>query len=177
MDRQQYIVRGARPDEFKEIGALMVQVYSQLDGFPKPSEQPAYYHMLAHIGELTKKPSTALLVAVSPEGKIAGGVVYFSDMQYYGSGGTATKEKNASGFRLLAVDPAARGQGIGKLLTNACIQKAEAAGHGQVVIHSTRAMQIAWKMYESLGFQRSEDLDFMQGELPVFGFRLPLPKH
>jgi hypothetical protein len=27
-------------------------------------------------------------------------------------------------------------------------------------------------MYENLGFKRSEDLDFMQGELPVFGFRL-----
>jgi hypothetical protein len=36
------------------------------------------------------------------------------------------------------------------------------------------AMQIAWKMYENLGFKRSEDLDFMQGELPVFGFRLAL---
>jgi len=29
-------------------------------------------------------------------------------------------------------------------------------------------------MYENLGFKRSEDLDFMQGELPVFGFRLLL---
>jgi sugar lactone lactonase YvrE len=45
------------------------------------------------------------LVAVSSDNKIAGGVVYFSDMQYYGSGGTATKEHNAAGFRLLAVDP------------------------------------------------------------------------
>jgi hypothetical protein len=44
----------------------------------------------------------------------------------------------------------------------------------EVIIHSTKAMQIAWRMYESLGFKRSEDLDFMQGELPVFGFRLLL---
>jgi len=27
-------------------------------------------------------------------------------------------------------------------------------------------------MYERMGFKRSEDLDFTQGELPVFGFRL-----
>ena len=32
-------------------------------------------------------------------------------------------------------------------------------------------MQVAWKMYEDMGFRRSADLDFMQGKLPVFGFR------
>jgi hypothetical protein len=35
-------------------------------------------------------------------------------------------------------------------------------------------MQTAWKMYEKMGFVRSLDLDFMQGQLPVFGFRLKL---
>ena len=174
MGKQEYVVRNAKPSEFEEIGKLMVQVYSKLEGFPKETEQPAYYKMLANIGELTKKPETELLVAVSPEGKIAGGIVYFSDMKFYGSGGTATKEQNASGFRLLAVAPSTRGQGIGKLLTNECIRKAKEKQHRQIVIHTTKAMQVAWKMYENIGFKRSEDLDFMQEKLPVFGFRLLL---
>lgn len=174
MSKQKYKVRNAKPGEFEEIGKLMVQVYSQLEGFPKESEQPSYYKMLANIGELTSKPETELLVAVSDDGKIAGGVVYFSDMKYYGSGGTATQEQNASGFRLLAVDPSIRGQGIGKLLTTECIRKAKDKKLSQVVIHTTMAMQTAWKMYENLGFKRSEDLDFMQEKLPVFGFRLSL---
>jgi len=152
----------------------MVEVYSQLDGFPKPSEQPNYYNMLANIGEFTTKPDTELLVAVTNDEKLLGGVVYFSDMKHYGSGGTATAELNTAGFRLLAVDPSARGLGVGKLLTNECIRKAKDKKLKQVVIHSTLAMQTAWKMYENLGFKRSEDLDFTQGELPVFGFRLPL---
>lgn len=171
---QAYLIRKAQPEEFEEIGKLMVQVYSQLDGFPSALEQPEYYKTLANIGALTKKPATELLVAVSPEGKIAGAVVYFSDMKYYGSGGTASDEKNASGFRLLAVDPARRGQGIGKLLCETCIQKAKALKQEQVIIHSTTFMRIAWKMYERMGFERSKDLDFMQGELPAFGFRLRL---
>ena len=152
----------------------MAQVYSQLEGFPKESEQPDYYKMLANIGGLTTKPGTELLVAVSPRDEIAGAVVYFTDMKYYGSGGTATKEQNACGFRLLAVDPLTRGQGIGKLLTDECIRKAKDKKVDQMVIHTTMAMQTAWKMYETLGFKRSEDLDFMQGELPVYGFRLLL---
>jgi len=174
MSTREYTIRNANPSEFGEIGKLMVLVYSQLEGFPNKSEQPAYYQMLANIGELTKKPKTELLVAVSSSGKMAGGVVYFSDMAFYGSGGTATKEKNASGFRLLAVDPSTRGNGIGKLLTEECIRKARIHKNSQVVIHTTNSMQVAWKMYEKLGFKRSEDLDFMQEELPVFGFRLYL---
>ena len=174
MCKKEYTLRNAHVSEFVEIGKLMVQVYSQLEGFPKESEQPEYYKMLASIGELTKKPGTELLVAVSPEGRIAGGVVYFSDMQYYGSGGTATKEKNASGFRLLAVDPTMRGHGVGKLLTYECIRKAKDKKHFHLVIHTTKAMQTAWQMYEKIGFKRSEDLDFIQEELPVFGFRLSL---
>lgn len=174
MPNQGFTVRNAKTSEFEKIGMLMVHVYSQLAGFPKEDEQPQYYKMLANIGELTTKPKTELLVAVSVDGNIAGGVVYFSDMQYYGSGGIATQEKNASGFRLLAVDPSTRGQGVGKLLCIECINKAKRSKHNQIIIHTTKAMQVAWKMYERLGFKRSEDLDFLQGELPVFGFRLAL---
>jgi len=68
----------------------------------------------------------------------------------------------------------ARGKGIGKLLTKECINKARANNFSQMIIHTTMAMQTAWRMYESMGFKRSEDLDFMQGDLPVYGFRLTL---
>ncbi|AYN04229.1 GNAT family N-acetyltransferase [Flavobacterium sp. 140616W15] len=174
MTNQEHTIRNAKANEFEEIGKLMVLVYSQLEGFPKESEQPNYYKMLANIGDLTTKPNTELLVAVTSDDKIVGGVVYFGDMQYYGSGGIATKEKNTSGFRLLAVNPMNREQGIGKLLIKDCIEKAKEKKQQQLIIHSTMAMQTAWKMYERLGFKRSKDLDFMQGELPVFGFRLLL---
>jgi len=59
-------------------------------------------------------------------------------------------------------------------LTNECIGKAKDKKVKQMVIHTTMAMQTAWKMYEGPGFIRSEDLDFMQEELPVYGFRLLL---
>src|SRR5690348_17220852 len=107
----------------------MVQVYSQLDGFPKPSEQPNYYKLLANVGEFTNKRDTELLVAISADGTISGAVVYVGDMQHYGSGGTATTETNTSGFRLLVVSHEERGKGIGKLLTMACISKAKQKGN------------------------------------------------
>jgi ribosomal protein S18 acetylase RimI-like enzyme len=152
----------------------MVEVYSKLADFPSPDEQPEYYQMLANIGSQLDKPDTELLVALNDRNEVCGGVVYFSDMAQYGSGGTATAEKNASGFRLLAVSPAFQGHGIAKKLTAACIDKARQDGNEKLVIHTTEAMQVAWKMYEKFGFKRATDLDFMQGQLPVFGFRLYL---
>ena len=174
MNNQTYTVRDARPEEFSEIGALMVNVYSNLTGFPSPEEQPKYYKMLANIGTLAERPKARLFIAVSDDGKIGGGVVYFGDMKYYGSGGTATLEINAAGFRLLAVSRETRGQGLGSLLTEFCIQTAKEEQQKQIVIHTTEAMKTAWGMYERMGFKRSEDLDFMQEKLPVFGFRLQL---
>ena len=152
----------------------MVEVYSQLEGFPTPVEQPRYYEMLANIGQFTERPATRVLVAVSAEDELVGGVVYFGDMAQYGSGGIATSIRDASGIRLLGVDPRFRGSGAGRALTNTCIELARQAGHSQVILHTTQAMGIAWALYERMGFTRSDDLDFLQEGFPVFGFRLQL---
>ncbi|MEM8927356.1 MAG: bifunctional helix-turn-helix transcriptional regulator/GNAT family N-acetyltransferase [Bacteroidota bacterium] len=166
-----FTIRNATNDEFGTIGELMVEVYSALPGFPKIEEQPSYYNMLKNVGGLTKNPKVELIVAVSKRGKLGGAVVYFHDMKDYGSGGSATQEKNACGFRLLAVASQLRGLGLGKDLTLECIKRGESSNAEQMIIHTTKAMKTAWSMYESLGFRRSEDLDFMQEQLPVFGFR------
>lgn len=171
-----FVLSKAKPNQYGDIGKLMVNVYSQLKGFPSPNEQPKYYQMLANIGNYCENQNVELIIALSHDNEIAGGVVYIDDMSNYGSGGTATTEKNASGFRLLAVDAQHRGRGIGKLLINKCIEKAIRNKHEQVIIHSTKAMTTAWSMYEKLGFKRSQDLDFMQDQLAVFGFRLNLKK-
>ena len=168
------IIRDVEPSEFGALGRLMVDVYSHLDGFPTPADQPQYYEMLANIGRFSERPHARVLVARSPDGDLVGGVVYFGDMAQYGSGGIATSIRDASGIRLLGVDPRFRGAGAGKALTEACIRLAREAGHAQVILHTTRAMGTAWTMYERMGFERAEDLDFEQQGFPVYGFRLSL---
>jgi GNAT superfamily N-acetyltransferase len=168
-------IRDVLPHEHTKLGQLMVEVYSHLEGFPSPADQPAYYDMLANIGSFTTKRGARVLVAVSTREELMGGVVYFADMSQYGSDGSATRESDASGIRLLGVHPHARGQGIGKSLTLACIELARQARHNQVILHTTQPMRTAWAMYERFGFQRSPDLDFMQQGFPVHGFRLRLP--
>ncbi|MEH6576797.1 MAG: GNAT family N-acetyltransferase [Amphritea sp.] len=167
-------IREIVPEECAALGTLLVDAYSQMEGFPSKEEQPGYYQMLENIGSFTDVRAAKILVALSRENELLGGVVYFGDMLEYGSGGTACQIKNASGIRLLGVHSKSRGMGIGNALTRACIQLAKDNQHSQIVLHTTSAMQSAWRLYESLGFMRSQDLDFKQEELPVFGFRLDI---
>ena len=171
MNKTAYQIRNAFPEEFQEIGQLLVTVYSQLEGFPKPDDQPKYYELLSNIGVFDQKPNSEIIVACSGQGVILGAVIFISDMHYYGSGGTATLEKNAAGFRLLGVNNSARGTGVGKQLVEECINRAKNKNLGQLIIHSTKSMQLAWEMYEKMGFNRAPELDFMQEDLAVFGFR------
>ncbi len=174
MTDTKFKIRTALKEEYSKIGQLMASVYSQLEGFPDKNEQPTYYTMLENVGDLTSKPKTELIVAVSSESKLMGAVVYFGDMSSYGSGGLAPQEKKAAGFRLLAVDSKYAGKGIGKALSLFCIAKAKKAGLDRMIIHTTKAMPIAWKMYEKIGFLREGKLDFKQGALQVYGFSLRL---
>jgi pimeloyl-ACP methyl ester carboxylesterase/GNAT superfamily N-acetyltransferase len=167
------VIREARSDEYEAIGRMMVAVYSSLDGFPSPRTQPEYYELLERIGEQTAKPGAKLLVALEKE-RIAGAVVFYADMGAYGSGGTAAAEKDAAGFRFLAADPEARGRGVAKALVEHCIEAARAAGRRRLVIHSTAAMKAARAIYMARGFKSAPDLDFVQGSMPVYGFRLEL---
>ncbi|SEG06710.1 GNAT family N-acetyltransferase [Algoriphagus boritolerans] len=174
LHNEPFLIREAKSKEFEETGKMMVGVYSGLKGFPQPEDFPQYYDLLLHIGRLTEKPKTSLLIASDNNKAVLGAVVYLGDMSNYGSKGLATQEKNAAGIRFLAVSPNARGLGIGKALTFACIQKAKDSGLAQVILHTTLTMMTAWKMYEKMGFQRAYELDFDQGDLHVFGFRLLL---
>ena len=167
-------IRNILANEYEVLGQMMVDVYSNLDGFPTQLEQPGYYKMLANIGKFSEKKNSQVLVAISNQQKLVGGVVYISEMADYGSGGMATSERNASGIRLLGVDRGSRGAGVGKALTQACIQLAMNKHHSHVILHTTQAMQTAWRLYQSMGFKRAEDLDFLQEKLQVYGFRLQL---
>jgi len=167
-------IRDIRADEYDQLGSIMVDVYSALEGFPKAEEQLEYYEMLKKVGKFSENPETRVLIAHSPENGVLGGIIYYSDMAQYGSGGSATSERNSSGIRLLGVRSDIRGAGIGKALATRCIDLAKDSNNEQIILHTTKAMKVAWSMYDKLGFKRSGDLDFLQGDLPVFGFRYKL---
>ena len=167
-------IRPARPEEFTRLGQLLVAVYAGLAGMPTLQQQPDYYAMLADVGRRASNPAITVLTATSSAGELLGSVDFIADMQHYASGGTAGSIVDAAGIRLLAVSPRYRGLGLGRALTQQCIERALERHRSRVILHTTKAMQTAWSMYERLGFRRLPEIDFVQGTLEVFGFQLTL---
>lgn len=167
-----YTIRPARPEEFAALGRLVAAAYAALPGMPAADAQPAYYAMLADVAARAHKPAITVFAAVAADGTLAGSVDFIGDLAHYNSGADLRALGDGAGIRLLAVDPAHRGAGLGRALTERCLVEARALGRTRVVLHTTRAMQTAWRMYERLGFRRCEEIDFQQGELAVFGFTL-----
>lgn len=62
-------------------------------------------------------------------------------------------------FRMLAVAPDARGQGVGEALVKACIAHAQAAGASGLVLWTQPTMKAAHRLYERIGFARASDRD------------------
>ena len=79
--------------------------------------------------------------------------------------------------RLLAVLPIARGQGIGVALMQECIRRARQSGAATLGLHTTDMMQVAMRMYESMGFVRVPELDLSPAEgVLVKGYRIDLSR-
>ena len=84
-------------------------------------------------------------------------------------------DREACGFRMLAVDPLCQGGGAGGALVRWCIERARGEGRARVTIHSTPWMTRAHELYGRLGFVRRPDLDWQPvPNIRLLGFVLEL---
>ncbi|HYZ99976.1 MAG TPA: GNAT family N-acetyltransferase [Acidimicrobiales bacterium] len=159
-------IRPVRTDEWQALGELTVAAYAAIDA----DALDEYAHELRDVSGRVEGAET--LVAVDDAGAVLGGVTYVPDP---GSPWAEFAEPDAAGIRMLAVAPEAQGRGIGEALSRACVDRARAAGKGQVLLHSTDRMAAAHRIYERLGFVRDRALDWepLPG-LWLIGFRLRL---
>ncbi len=167
-------IRRCQTNEHAQIGQMLVDAYAKLPGMPQPCDQPEYYDMLANVGKRDGNPAIRVFVAANERDVPVGSIDFITDMRHYGTHSLATSVPDAAGVRLLVVQPDWRGFGIGNALTRYCIEHARTLHKSCVILHSTRVMRTAWSMYERMGFERFPHIDFQQGTLDVYGFKLRL---
>lgn len=67
-------------------------------------------------------------------------------------------------IRYVGVHPDYEGKGIGKKLTQQCIDAAKQAGEETIALHTSEFQNAARHIYESLGFTKQKDLDLIYGK-------------
>ena len=161
------LVREATKDDFDDIARLTVAAYRALDTWVGDD----YATHLADVEGRARAVNTFVLVA-EDEGRILGSVTLT-----IGGGPYFEWDPDVDGdcgFRMLAVDPAGQGRGVGPRLVDECLDRARAAGCRRMVIGSTEWMTTAHRMYERIGFRRAPELDQMWGDIRGLCFVLDL---
>lgn len=148
-----FLIRPVRPDEYEALGELTVAAYH---GLPDVMAHQETYDL--QLRDVARRATTScVLVATTPAGELLGGVTYVSgpDDPY-----SEDLREGEAGIRMLAVDPAQQGRGIGRALTLTCLERARAAGRERLVLHTGTWMPGAIRLYEGMGFLRMPSLDF-----------------
>jgi GNAT superfamily N-acetyltransferase len=91
--------------------------------------------------------------------KPAGAVAYFGP----NSQKAAFFDQRWPIIRMLIVDPACRGKGIGRALSDECIARAKRDGSPIIALHTSPIMSVALPMYLKMGFAKAYDAP------PIFG--------
>jgi ribosomal protein S18 acetylase RimI-like enzyme len=161
------IIRPATEADLSAVGSVTVEAYTA-DGFVSAHDDYA-----TTLADARSRFRDAELLVAEDSGTVLGSVTVVLP-------GTPYAEVSRQGeleFRMLAVSAAARGRGVGEALVREVIDRARAAGIGQVVLSSSEKMLAAHRLYERLGFTRLPDRDWspLPGvNLRAYAYGLPL---
>jgi GNAT superfamily N-acetyltransferase len=155
------------PSEYAALGELTVRAYQALPGH---ALSPEYAAVLADVA--TRARQAEVLVVRDEDGSLLGGVTYVADQ----SNTYAEFEgADAAAFRMLAVDPAAQGRGVGRAMVQACTDPARRDGKRRLTLMTTGSMDAAHHLYGRLGFRRAPESDtIVESGLRLMAYELDL---
>jgi len=138
------LLRDFRDADAGEVNRLALAAFEEFSG--KYSDWPALAAILGRMSELAQHGE---IVIAEATGNITGAVAYIPPHQpkapYF--------EKAWPVIRSLVVDPASRGAGIGRALTEECIKRARRDGSPLIALHTSEIMTVALPMYLRMGFE------------------------
>ena len=121
----------------------------------------------------TRDREAELWVSVDDDGTLLGSVTSCPE----GSPWRELSQPGEGEFRMLAVDPAAQGRGVGQALVTHVVDGFREQGARAVVICSMSTMEAAHRVYVRLGFERDPDLDWSPVPgVDLVAFRLDLER-
>ncbi|MGQ0839770.1 GNAT family N-acetyltransferase [Actinokineospora sp.] len=151
------------------MGSLTVDAY-RADGYITGSTSTGYARDLADAA--SRMAAAELLVAVDAADSILGTVT----VALPGSRFAEVSRPGELEFRMLAVAPTARGQGVGEVLVRAVFARARDHGLTRVAMCSSEDMAPAHRLYRRLGFTRLPARDWRPvPEMLLIAFTAEVP--
>jgi GNAT superfamily N-acetyltransferase len=137
----------------------------------------------AHWGDYRRDILDALVnvwpaqqIVAEQDGAIVGSVLlYPAGSVFYAPDGISSVRIEQPEVRLLAVAPAARGEGIGTALMQECVRRARLSKASTLTLRTSDMMRAAVRMYDHMGFERAPGLDYRPVPgVTIKGYRLNL---
>ncbi len=160
-------IRPARPSEYPETGDLTRRAYVE---FAPPGDE-GWQGYLDELADAAGRAKRALVLVAVEDSAILGTATIELARRIDPEDPPLRPEE--AHIRMVGVDPAARGRGIGRALMEACLAEARARGKTLVTLHTTKWMTAAQRMYESMGFVRGPDRVFESG-FRLMSYSLPI---
>lgn len=145
------IIRDARPHEYAAVGELRVAAYRAAGLLPEGSRYAGTLRGFGFGGDCM------VLVAVDEAGS---GILGTITLEPFGRASELARDETEADVRAFAVAPQAQGQGGGRKLLLAVIERAEKSGVCRLRLCTLSAMKAAQHLYAATGFSRTPDLDF-----------------
>ena len=145
-------IREAGAEELDEVENLVKTAYRE---FQPLMPEAVWNRWMENISETIHSPDGVMLVA-DRQGRIEGAVKFYADA---GQAHQGQWPAGAGLIRLLAVSPASRGRGYGRLLTQACLKRARELKIPTIFLYTGTFMAAARHLYENLGFKRAPEFD------------------
>ncbi len=138
-------LRSFTPADSDTVNAIALAAFEQYRGVY--SDWDVLERGIAGMSALA---DTGEIIIAEDEDRIAGAVAYFGPNRF----------PRADFFRpewamvrMLVVDPAERGKGAGRRLTEACIERARGDRAEAIALHTSPVMEVALAMYLRMGFR------------------------
>ena len=155
----QALLRPATDADVDAIRAVIARANESFRGLVRDSLFASY---LASAMDVERRLQEGEVLTAELDARIVGTITFYRDARDEGM--PVRFPDGTAGIRATAVDPAARGLGIGRAMVDACIDRAVAAGANGVGLHTATFMVAAVKIYERCGFTRAPQYDFEWSE-------------
>lgn len=147
-------IRPFKPEDSGPLNQVAVEAFSQFE-----HHYSDWDSLITAVGKMANLAESANLFVAEDNGNIVGGVALVPPNDNPNS----HFDKTWAAIRMLVVSPEARGKGVGRALTEACIEHAKQSQVKTIGLHTSPIMEIALAMYQRMGFEKFKSID------PIFG--------